>query len=89
MAFVEHLAGYMHDYGVIATSGSVSARGLFDNGYAAMLGMSGQNPTFICASESVATLAEGDDIAIDGADYVIAQIQADSHGVTTLQLEAA
>ncbi len=60
------------------------------------VGVDGNNPVFICASEDAVNAVHGDSIIIDDADldgtpgtteFKVVSIQPDGTGLTTLELE--
>lgn len=71
----------------------VTLRVIFDNGYAAgsvgLSGMASTQPSAMARSVDVVDIAVGCAIAVGGADYLVAELQPDGAGMTTLLLEKA
>ncbi len=87
MAFIESYTPYMADFGLDATLGGATVRGIFDNGYQDVLGIvSGTQPVFTLATTDVGSAAVGDTITISSVAYTIAEIQPDGTGMTRLML---
>ena len=70
----------------VATIGAAQVEGIFDSQYADVLGFSGTTPVFECISSAVASVAQGDAIAIGGINYTISRIEPDA-GMTRLVLQ--
>ena len=86
MAFTEDLAPYFADFGIDATVGGVSVRGIFDSAYAAALGLAGTRPMLLVASADVPTVAEGDAVTIGAAGYTVESVRPDGAGMVQLFL---
>ena len=94
MAFVEHLSAFINadtpGY-ALATVGADSVEGIFDSAYGEGLGMvAGYVPVFICASDDVSSIAEGQAITISATAFTVAGVEHDhvlKTGLTTLRLE--
>lgn len=67
----------------------VSFAVIFDNAYAGLLGdrLEGAQPQAVARSADVADLTHGSACTINGTDYVVAGLQPDGTGMTTLILE--
>lgn len=89
MAFAEHLTGYFTDFGLTATVGGVSVRGIFNNGYAAALGgiVAGSAPVLKCVQSDVPIATRGTSVVVNGTTYAVAEIQDDGTGIRDLVLE--
>ena len=87
MAFVESLPAFFVDFGVTATIGAASVRGIFDATPAEMFGIVGSNPTFTCASADVSAVVAGNTVTINAVAYTVTDIRADGTGVTALSLD--
>lgn len=78
------------DFGVNATIGAATVRGIFDAAFAEMLGfVGGSSPQLLCASTDVTSVAEGTAVAIAAVNYTVAEIRPDGTGITVLKLETA
>lgn len=66
---------------------------IFDNGYAAgsvgLAGMAGTQPSALVRSADVSDVSVGGSLDVNGATYVVAELQPDGTGMTTLLLEKA
>lgn len=66
---------------------------IFDNGYAAgsvgLAGMASTQPSAMARSADVADMAVGGSIDVNGATYIVSEIQHDGTGMVTLLLEKA
>jgi len=91
MAFVETLAPYFTDFGITATVGGVSVRGIFNNAYAAgMQGIiAGSAPVLKCVQADVASATRGTAVVVNSTNYLVAEVQDDGTGVRDLVLEEA
>lgn len=93
MAFAESLAPFFADFGVTATVGGVSVRGIFDNGHTlatvANAGMSGTLPTLTLPTVAVTASVVGQTVVVGGTSYVCTAHEPDGTGVSVLMLERA
>lgn len=89
MAFVESLPGFFVDFGVTATIGAASVRGIFDTPSAEMLGIGGSDPTFTCATADVVSVAAGQAVTINAVAYTVTAVKPDGTGLTVLHLDKA
>ena len=89
MAFGESLPGFFTDFGVTATIGAASVRGIFDAPSAEMFGMGGSNPTFTCATADVVSIAEGQAVTINAVAYTVTAVKPDGTGVSVLHMDKA
>lgn len=68
----------------------ISVSGIWDDGYResvlGMAGMSTSDPRFTCATVDVDGVEVEDTLTKDGTQYVVAEIQPDGTGITTLML---
>ena len=99
MAFVEDISEFFDDsdFAVIAdfmpaSGGQCRIKGIFDKEYFAVdggevIGVSGNQPKFMCETAKIRDAAYDDDIRILDKLYKIISIQDDGTGVTTLLLE--
>lgn len=88
MAFAEDLTPYFADFGITATVGGVSVRGIFDNAYQDSFGIvASPQPSLLIASSSAPSAAVGDSVVANTATYTIAEIQPDGTGMTRLLLK--
>lgn len=88
MAFAEEAAPFLSDFGVEATVGGASVRGIFDDRARDVLGIAGSAPALTCASADIETVERGDAVVIGDASYTVANIEAYGTGFTRLILEA-
>lgn len=74
MAFTENPADFINadtpGY-VLATVGGVPVGGLFDDAYTDPFGMSGSQPTLVCASADISTAAQGTAVVVDSVSYTV------------------
>jgi hypothetical protein len=90
MALVENLSGFFNDFGVSATVGGVSLRGIFDNQFGNAFGLaSGSNPMLIVRASDVPTATAGTTVAIGAASYVVTDVELDGTGLCVLRLDSA
>jgi hypothetical protein len=89
MAFAESLPGFFTDFGVTATIGAASVRGIFDAHSAEMFGIGGSNPTFTCAAADVVGITEGQAVNINAVAYTVTAVKPDGTGVSVLHLDKA
>jgi len=89
MAFAEHLAGYFTDFGITATVGGVSVRGIFNNGYdAAFAGLvAGSAPILKIVQADAPAASYGTAVVINGTSYTVAEVQDDGTGIRDLVLK--
>jgi hypothetical protein len=96
MAFTEDSAVFINadtpGY-VLATVGGVEVDALFDNGYAAALGIEGSAPSLTAASSSaVSSAAHGTTVVVGGVSYTVTGVEPDGtgdDGMTVLRLQEA
>lgn len=73
-----------------ATVGGVPGiSGIFDDAYIDPLGMSGSQPSLLCASADVSAAAQGAAVVVNAVSYTVGSIQADGTGMTRLLLQEA
>ena len=90
MSFVEDLSPFFVDYGVDATVGAVSCRGIFDNIFLETMGFTaGSRPTLLVKAADVPAVAEGTAVSIPAGSYTVAAIEPDGTGLTLLRLQEA
>lgn len=89
MAITEHFDGYFTDFGVDATVGGVSVRGIFDDAYADPLGIGGSSPVLLLAATAAPLAAQGDAVVVGSASYTIGAVEPDGTGMTRLRLVEA
>lgn len=90
MAFAETFSGYFADFGVDATIGAATVRGIFDADYGEGFGIvGGTQPVFRCASADVAAVSEGTAITINSVAYTARAVEPDGSGITLIRLEKA
>ena len=79
------------DFGLDATIGSATVRGMFDDAYnAASNGfIESTAPQFMAATADVSTVVQGQAITVNSKNYLVTTVQPDGTGVTTLILELA
>lgn len=96
MAFEEDLSLFLSadEFGVVAAATTrfgevVQFQVIFDNGYGGALGdrLESAQPQAVARSTDVADLTHGSACSINGTDYVVAGLQPDGTGMTTLILE--
>ena len=90
MSFTEDLAPFFADFGIAATVGGVSVRGIFDNLYAVTLGFAaGTTPQLVVASASIPLVAQDDAVVIATISYTVTAVEPDGTGMTLLRLDRA
>lgn len=90
MAFAETFSGYFADYGVDATIGAATVRGIFDAAYSEGFGIvGGTQPVLRCATSDVSAVVEGTAITIGGVGYTARAVEPDGTGITLIRLEKA
>lgn len=87
--FVEDFTIYFADFGVDATLGGASVRGIFDQAPATFDMLAGSAPTFLLASASVPADPRGAVLAVGADSYTVREYTHDGTGLCTLKLEAA
>lgn len=86
----EDFAPYFVDFGVTATVGLVSCRGIFDSTYAAPLGFTaGSSPMLIVEASAVPAVAQGTAVSVAGGSYTVTAVEPDGTGLTVLRLQEA
>ncbi|MBZ0106142.1 MAG: hypothetical protein K8H84_10980 [Sulfuricella denitrificans] len=86
----ENLTPFFADFGVNATIGGGTVRGIHDAVFAETFGFTaGFKPVFICPASAVPNIAEGDAVIIAATTYKVAGVEPDGTGMTLLRLEAA
>lgn len=85
----ESMPAFMADFGIAATVGGASVRGIFDDAYLDPLGMSGSQPALVCASVDVSAAAQGTAVVVNTINYTVGSIQPDGTGITRLLLQEA
>lgn len=71
---------------VDATIGGATVRGIFDDAYQDLLGISGSSPAMLCASADVSAVAQGAAVTINSVAYTVSSVQPDGAGMTRLLL---
>lgn len=72
-----------------ATIGGVAFDVVFRNSYGEALGfIGGGSPQIACASTDVSGVAKNTAVSVNGASYLVAEIDPDGTGITVLKLEA-
>lgn len=93
MAFAEDLSPFFNsaEFAVSATLGGVAVSVLFDNGYSAGsvggLGMASMAPTISLPTTLVPTNVVGLPVVLEGLNYLVAEHQPDTNGISALLLE--
>ena len=81
------------DFGVEVTRPNKGAfTAIFDRQYAGVgegAAVESYSPALTCRSVDAETLAHGDELTVDGDDFVVRSLQPDGTGVTVVILEAA
>ncbi len=88
-AIASDIALMLQDFGQAVTVKGVSVQAVFDNGYAAELGMDGLGPRLTLATADAATVAQGDAVVVGSTSYTVASVEPDGTGVTVLRLQEA
>lgn len=86
MSFAENLDGFFVDFGVEATIGGKTVRGIFDNGSRDLLSVATRAAAFRCVEADVPD-ALGQSCIIGGVTYKVVTPEPDGTGLTTLRLE--
>jgi len=88
MAFVEDRTPFFADFGIDATVGAGTVRGIFDNAYQDAFSLvPGTAPVFMCASADVSSVDVGDSITINATAYSVTEVRPDGTGMTVLVLQ--
>ena len=92
--FAESLAPFFADFAATScTVGGVAVSAIFENDYSlssvGLAGMSGNQPTLMLPTASVAADPVGLAAVVDGTSYVVAAHEPDGTGVSLLRLERA
>lgn len=91
MAFTETISDFLdtNDFAIAATyNGSTTVNGIFDAAYLDVNGIGGTNPTFLCATASVAADPTGKTLVVSSVNYIIRGFEPQDNGATVLlQLE--
>lgn len=88
MAFVEDRTPFFADFGIDATVGAGTVRGIFDNAYGEAFGLvSGTTPAFTCSTADVSDVDVGESITINAVAYSVTEVRPDGTGVTVLVLQ--
>lgn len=79
------------DFAVTATyNGATSVNGIFDSPDLGVLGVGGDNPSFMCKASDVAADPTGKTLVVNGTTYTIRDIRPqDDATIVQLQLERA
>lgn len=84
----EDLPSFFLDFGVDATVGGATVRGIFDNDFLTSLGVTaGTGPVLLLPTASVDSAVQGDSVVIAAVSYTIAGIEPDGTGLTLLRLQ--
>lgn len=76
------------DFGTVALVADNPVTGVFQNGYAEALGMTGTWPQFLCASASVTAVSNGATVVIGTDNFSVVRIERDGQGMAVLVLQA-
>jgi hypothetical protein len=88
MPLTEDFAPFFTDFGVTATLASGgTVRGIFDNGFVDVFGVSETEKAFTAATADVSALAYGNTVTISGTAYTVAELQPDGTGMTRVRLK--
>lgn len=74
---------------VVVVIGGVQQAAIFDNGYVEPFGVAGRAARLHVPSSAAANVQQGAAVVIGSTQYVVASIEPDGTGVTTLGLERA
>ena len=80
---------FFTDFAIDVTVNGVSARGIFDNGFAAAFGGMVDGTSPVLHLLSAVPVSRGDAVIISGASYTVTGIEPDGTGVTQLRLDKA
>lgn len=83
----ESFSSFLADFGVTATVGGVSVKGVFENGFADVFGMDSAKPSLMCTSSDISAAARGTAVMVATISYTVASVEADGTGMTKLMLE--
>lgn len=84
----EDLAAFFVDFGVDATVGGATVRGIFDNAFLTSLGVTaGTGPVLLLTAASAGSAAPGDSVTIAATPYTITGIEPDGTGMVLLRLQ--
>lgn len=89
MAFVEDRAPFFADFGIDATVGGASVRGIFDNAFLAQLNIVGTDPLLLCRTSDVTSATRGTAVTVPAGSFKVIRKEPDGTGMTRLILEAA
>lgn len=90
LAVATDFTNALTDFGVTAALGSLSVRGIFDNGYADAFGeIAGSAPSLLCRDEDIAGTARGATLTIGATGYEVDNLIPDGTGFTRLLLSKA
>ena len=79
---------FLSDFGVAATVGGVSVRGIFDDNAPDAFGIvATSQPVLTCFSADVSAAVVGDSVVVPAGTFSIADIQPDGTGITRLGLK--
>ena len=80
---------FISDFAVPATVGGVAIHAIFDAAYVDPLGMAGNQPQMIVATDDLPAVAVGQAATVNAIAYTVTSIEPDGTGITTLQLRRA
>jgi hypothetical protein len=86
---IETLNAFFSDFASTATVGGVTVEALWDAAYTDPLGMAGNQPQLIVASEDLPSVAVGQAVTVNAVNYTVTGIEPDGTGITTLILRRA
>jgi len=73
----------------VVVIGASTIYATFDDHYATTFDVSASGPALIALSSTVATVAYGTALSVDGVAYTVTAIEPDGTGVTVLRLQEA
>ena len=90
-----NILGRLGDEAVItlADASIINIKCIFENNYLLVeddygeVGVSSAKPRIVCKSNEVSSVANGDQVNIDGVTYKVTEIQPDGNGITNLILQ--
>ena len=82
-------ATFTNDFGLTAIVGGVTVEAIFDAAYTDPLGMAGNSPQLIVATEDLPAVAVGQAVTANATSYTVQAIEPDGTGITTLILRRA
>lgn len=89
--FAENLNTFFADFGVDATLGGQTVRGVFDNasalGNVGLVGMAGTQPVFTLPTASIVGEPVGQTLVVSAVLYYVAVHEPDGTGMSRLLLE--